>query len=166
MSLKTRVGAIILLMLGGFGIAMSSRANPERQRMIGKWEASFEMTENDMAKMTPTDNPVVSGIGKLLMKSLRADIQWEFGADDTVNASATLLGNTVTRRGTWRFLRADEQSTTLEITFENDTPLEVDFSFSSPDTFVSAPPASGKWQLNRVVKFKRVAETSHHASSS
>jgi len=159
MSPKIGISAIILLLLGGFGIAMSSRSNPARERMIGQWEASFEMTEKEMTKMTPTGNPIVSEFGRLLMKSLRADIHWNFKSDDTVHASAKLLGNTVTRQGTWRFVRADEKSTTLEVTFENDAPLEVSFAFSGPDTFEAAPLSNGKWQWNRVVKFKRVTET-------
>ena len=127
--------------------------------MLGKWEGSFEMTAEDMSKMTPTDNPVVSGLGKLLMQSLRAEIDWEFAADNTVTASATLLGNTVTRRGTWQFLGGDDKTTKLQIAFENDEPRDVSFQFTGPDTFEAAPMATAKWQLNRVVKFKRVAAT-------
>lgn len=127
--------------------------------MIGKWEASFEMSEEDMAKMTPADNPIVAGLGKLLMKSFRADMQWEFAADQSAIASATLLGNTMTRRGSWRFISGDEKSTKLQITFENEQPFEIDLTFPDRDTFEAAPLASGKFQISQVVKFKRVVAT-------
>lgn len=127
--------------------------------MIGKWEASFEMSEEDLAKMTPADNPIVSEIGKILMKSIRAEMGWEFASDNTVTASATLLGNSVIRRGSWRFLSGDETTTKITVQFENEEPRELSFTFSDPDTLEVVPITSGKWQLTRMVKFKRVAAT-------
>ena len=110
-----------------------------------------------MAEMTPTDNPIVAGIGKLLMKSMRAKMAWEFAADETLTASATLLGNSVTRSGSWRYVRGDENSTTIKVEFENEEPRELSFTFSDPNTVEAAPFSSGKW--NRIVKFKRVVPT-------
>jgi len=159
MGSTSRVRGLVLFLVGGCCVALSGCANPSRERLIGKWEASFEMSEDDMANMTPTDNPLVASFGKLLMKSLRADINWEFAADNTAIVSATFMGNTVTRRGTWRFLSGDETTTKVEVKFENDEPREVSFTFSDPDTFEAAPLANGKWQINRLVKFKRAVAT-------
>jgi len=156
MNSTTSLRVILFILASGYGLAMTGCSNPARDRMIGKWEASFEMTEDDMAQMTPTDNPVVAGLGKLLMKSLRAEIEWTFAADNTATATATLLGNTITRQGTWTFLSGDETTTKLLIEFDGDESHEVSFSFSGPDTFEAAPMANTKYQLNRIVKFKRV----------
>lgn len=151
--------ALVLFLIGGCCVAATGCSNPARQRMIGTWEADFEMSEDDLAKMTPAANPIVAGLGKLLMKSFRADMQWEFADDDTAIASATLLGNTKTWRGKWQFVSGDEKSTKLRITFENEEPFEITLAFSDPDTFEAAPLTSGKFQINQIVKFKRAVAT-------
>jgi hypothetical protein len=117
------------------------------------------MTEEDMEKMAPTDNPILAEFGNLLMKSMRAEMAWEFSADDTVAASATLLGNSVTRTGSWRYISGDENSTTIKVEFENEEPRELSFTFSDPNTIEATPFSSGKWKWNRIVKFKRVVPT-------
>ena len=158
MSPTTRVRAIVLI-LSGCCVVMTGCSNPGRDRMIGKWEASVEMTEDEMANMMPSDNPIVAGLSKVLMKSMRAEIQWEFAADDSVSASGTGLGTTITRQGSWRFVSADETSTKLQILFDNEEAHEVTFTFLDPDTFEAALLVAGKLRLNRVVKFKRVVAT-------
>ncbi len=112
-----------------------------------------------MEKMAPTDNPILAEFGNLLMKSMRAEMAWEFSADDTVAASATLLGNSVTRTGSWRYISGDENSTTIKVEFENEEPRELSFTFSDPNTIEATPFSSGKWKWNRIVKFKRVVPT-------
>lgn len=151
--------AVVLFLVGGCVIAMTGCSNPERERIIGKWEANIEMTEEDMAKLMPKDNPIAAGIGKLLMKSMRAEMAWEFAADDTVTATATLLGNTITRSGTWRYVSSDEDSTTIKVEFDNEEPRELSFTFSGRNTVEAAPFSSGKWKSDRVIKYRRVPTT-------
>ncbi len=155
----TRLRAVVLFLVGGCCFALTGCSNPARERIIGKWEATFEMTEEDMAEMTPTDNPIVAGIGKLLMKSMRAKMAWEFAADDTLTTSTSLLGNSDTRSGLWRFVSGDENSTTIKVEFENEDPHELRFTFSDPNTIEAVPYSNGKWMWNRIVKFKRVVPT-------
>ena len=153
----TRVHTVVLFLVGGCCVAFTGCSNPARERIIGEWAATSEMTEEDMAKMSPTDNPIAAKIGKLLMKSKRAEMAWEFSADDTVTASATLLGNSMTRSGSWRYVSGNENSTTIRVKFENEEPRELSFTFSDPDTVVAAPFSSGKWKWNGIIKFKRIA---------
>ncbi|MDP6466719.1 MAG: hypothetical protein QF918_03220 [Pirellulaceae bacterium] len=159
MTRMSRVRAVVLFLVGGCFVALTGCSNPARERIIGNWEASFEMTEEDMEKMAPTDNPILAEFGNLLMKSMRAEMAWEFSADDTVAASATLLGNSITRTGSWRYISGDENSTTIKVEFENEEPRELSFTFSDPNTIEATPFSSGKWKWNRIVKFKRVVPT-------
>ena len=76
-----------------------------------------------------------------------------------LSKNQTFLGNTVTKKGSWQFISGDEKTTTIQIKFGDDEAREVSFAFSDPDTFEAIPVATGKWQLDRVVKFKRVVAT-------
>ena len=151
-----RICAVVLFLVSGCFVAMTGCSNPARDRIIGKWEANHELTEEDKAIVVPKDNRSAAGIGKLLMKSMRAEMAWEFAADDTVTASANLLGISITRSGTWRYVSSDEKSTTIEVEFENEEPSELSFTFSGRNTIEAAPITSGKWKWDRVIKYKRV----------
>ena len=154
-----RVRAVVLFLVGGCSVAMTGCSNPARDRMIGKWEASIEMTEEDMANLAPKDNQFATNIAKLLMESMRAEMTWEFAADDTVTASATLLGNSITRSGTWHYVSSDEKSTTIMVAIENEEPLEQRFTFPGRNTMEAAPILHGKWKSDRVIKYRRVPLT-------
>ena len=155
----TTVRAVVCFLVGGCCLALTGCSNPARDRIIGKWEANIEMTEEDMENLLPKDNPIAAGIGKLLMKSMRAEMAWEFAADDTVTASATLLGNSISRSGTWGYVSSDEQSTTVQVVLENEEPRELSFNFSGRNTMEAAPISSGKWKWDRVINYRRVPST-------
>ncbi len=154
-----RVRAVVLFLVGGCSVAMTGCSNPARERIIGKWEANIEMTEEDIANRISQDSPFAARIGKLLMKSMRAEMAWEFAADDTVTASATLLGNSITRSGTWHYVSGDETSTTIKVEIENEEPRELSFTFTRRNTMEAAPISSGKWKWDRVIEYKRVPTT-------
>jgi len=138
---------------------MTGCSNPARDRIIGKWNAEIEMTDEDRANLLPKDNPIMARIGKVLMDSMRVEMAWEFSADDTVTASATLLGKSMTRSGTWRYIRSDEKSTTIKVEFENEEPREMIFTFSNRNTVEAAPFSLGKMKRDRIITYKRVAPT-------
>jgi hypothetical protein len=148
---------VVLFLVGGCSAALTGCSNPARDRLIGKWEAGIEEGEEDVTKMTPTDNPIASRFGKVLMKSIQAEMSWEFASDNTVTATATLLGQPVTRRGTWQFVRGDEHESTITIQLEDEESRELTFTFSDSDTVEVEPFSSESLQLTRLVKFKRVA---------
>lgn len=158
MSATNRVRAMVLL-LGCCCVPLTGCSNPARDRMIGRWEASTELTEEDTAALMPTDNPIAAALGKVLLQKARAETQWEFAADDSVTAAVTWLGNAKTQTGSWRFLGGDSASTRLEIAFENHEPFEVNLAFSGRDNFEAASIVMHDVQLNRPIKFKRVITT-------
>lgn len=153
-----RVRAMVLFLMGGCCVAMTGCSNPAKDRLIGKWEASLEMTEDEMAKLMPSDSPIVTGLGKLFLQKLPT-LQWEFAADGTATESITFLGATRAVKGSWRFLKGDATTTTIEVTLEGSASREVRLKFADPDTIESALLATKDVQINRAVKFKRVVQT-------
>ncbi len=145
------VAGLVVLVL-----AASGCAHPARQRLIGTWQVTFEMTQAELDEMTPNDNPFVAALGQVLMRTLRAEMQWEFRGDGTMSATGSLLGSSFTRAGTWKFLSGTAEATTISAQFEGEAPRELTFRFPDEDTLEAAPYVSGRWQLNRVVRFKRV----------
>ncbi len=146
----------LIVLLGCCCLAAAGCSNPARQRMIGDWEATYTIDDEDLAKIMPSESGHALTYAKALMKTASADIHWEIAADETVTIAARLLGAEKRRTGTWRFLRADEDSTTLEIHFDEVDPVEVEFTFADPDTFVVAPIGLANFQLTREIRFKRV----------
>lgn len=69
-----RFHTAILFLVGGCCVAMTGCSNPAKERLIGKWKADVEMTEDEMASLMPKDNPIAARLGKLLMKSMRAEM--------------------------------------------------------------------------------------------
>ena len=65
--------------------------NSDRQKLLGTWEVSLEMNDDEVSQMTGTENPWLAGLGRTLARTVQAEMEMEFRSDDTFTLSRTTL---------------------------------------------------------------------------
>ncbi len=71
-----------------------------------------------------------------------------------------MFRNTFSRAGMWKFVRGTSDSVTITAQLAGDQPRELTLQFpAAEDTLEAALYAGAKWQINRIVKFRRVPQT-------
>ena len=149
------IAAVLMLVFS----TVSGCYDPNRQKLVGTWQVNLEMTEADLRNMSAFENPVVAAMGRTLMKAMQVAVELDLQQDGTLKTAVSMLGNTVTRTGTWRYVGSEGEAVTVSSQLEGDRKSqEWTIQFQGDDAFQTTPPIDGQLQINRLVTFRRAAD--------
>lgn len=153
-----------LIVIGFFGaviaagVSVSGLYNPTRNKLIGKWDVSFDLTQTDLRQMGVTNNPLLTATAQTLVKTMQAKMQVELRDDDTASLGVTTFGFTTGDSGTWKVASKDGDQITIEIKFsDDDAPKQWTVRFLDDNTFQMASPKDSRFPVGQMVVFRRAA---------
>lgn len=142
-------GALVLAIAAAASVGCSPAA-----RLHGKWEID---TPKLQASLNGDKNNPLAGMASGIMSMFKVSL--EFKADGTCSAAASMLGQTKSNAGTWRFVKSDGDSIVIAAKMDDRTAeQEVRVRFIDDDHVEMAPPVSGT-EANRSLPFVRVKPT-------
>lgn len=149
---------IAVVVIGVSTVSLSGCFDSPRQKLIGKWVMTFEMTQSDLSQMSPTENPLAASFAQLLMKTVQGEMTMDFRNNDALQITMAFLGNQFERPARWRVLESNGNTAKLEVSFaEGGEAAEWNITFIDENAFQTTPPPSAKWAGTKLVTFKRAA---------
>jgi hypothetical protein len=140
-----------ILLLAALALA-SAGCNPAA-KLIGQWEVD---TTQLQAKLGETKGNPLGGMGASMLAMF--DFSIEFKSDGTCSAKVSILGQSNTVAGKWRFVKQDGDALVIAIKMD-DKPdeREVRVRFSDNDHLEMEPPVStGPAGEGKTLTFVRV----------
>lgn len=148
---------IALAVFAGVTFTATSWFGSARQKLVGHWSMSIEMNETDLKQMSPTENPIAAAFTQMFMKTVQADVDIVFRADDTATMTLSFLGNAYERHARWTVAKTEGDTATVHLQFaEGSDPTEWVVKFQDENSFQSTPPIDSRWAANKMVTFRRL----------
>lgn len=157
--MKTLKQLIVIGIFGALivgGISVLGLYNPAKEKLVGKWDVSFEMTQTDLRQMGVTNNPLVAATAQTLVNTLQTKMRVEFHEDDTARLGVTTFGFLAEDSATWKVAGTEGEQVTIEIKFaDEETPKQWTVRFLDDNTFQMASPQGSRFPAGQMVVFRR-----------
>ena len=104
-------------------------------KLVGKWEADMSQVQ---AQIEKSGNPLAGALaGMLAMMKVEA----EFKADGTCTIGGSVLGQSGSNSGTWRYVKSEGSVLVLMVKGSGAEEKELRLNFVDNDHFEMVPPA-------------------------
>jgi hypothetical protein len=125
---------VILIVVAG--IALACAGCSPAARLHGQWQVDTNKLKSDLA--AAKDNPL-AGLAAGFMAMVEMNL--EFKADGTCSGTATMLGQSKTAAGTWRYVENDGEVIVIAVKMDDQPEeREVRVKFSDDDHLEMVPP--------------------------
>lgn len=156
--------AVFGLIIAGV-VSVRGLFNKTRARLVGKWNVTFEMTQDDLRKMGVTTNPIFTATASALMKSIDAEMQVDFRSDDTVRLDMSSFGLSTGESGTWKIGDTNDDGIAVITQFEGDSDeTQWRIKFVDDNTFEMIPSEDSRFPVSQLVVFRRITEVAEAPS--
>lgn len=118
-------------------------------KLVGKWEVDMDQAKAQVDQSNP-----LAAFAAGMMSMMK--VEMDFKADGTLTVGASVLGQSQTSTGSWKYVKTDGDAMVLSVKMEKDAQeREMRVKFKDEDHMEMAPPV-GSDQGQQALLFKRV----------
>ena len=118
-------------------------------KVIGKWEVDMDQAKAQVDQSNP-----LAALAAGMMSMMK--VEMDFKADGGLAVNASVLGQSQSSTGTWKYVKTDGESMVLSVKMDNDPKeQELRVKFKDDDHMEMAPPVNNN-QGQQALPFKRV----------